>query len=133
MSPLYVLSTFYNLSTHPYFKTFPGRSQISSHFFHPLHLEQAVAFYYYGIPRCCGGYYAICVDCDPNNPIFTHIDAVNTSDDGRNPPVWISSCCVPTITHDVRRLFSTPSHSMSLVFTKSSSLTKMTLVSGNHK
>ena len=59
----------------------------SSHFIHPLHLEQAVAFYYYGIPRCCGGYYAICVDCDPNNPIFTHIDAVNTSDDGQNPPV----------------------------------------------
>lgn len=51
----------------------------------------AVAFYYYGIPRCCGGYYAICVDCDPNNPIFTPIDAVNKSDNGQNPPVVLYS------------------------------------------
>ena len=31
--------------------------------------------------------YGICVDCDPNNQIFETIDAVNTTDDGKNPPV----------------------------------------------
>ncbi|KAJ3774023.1 hypothetical protein FB446DRAFT_500923 [Lentinula raphanica] len=51
----------------------------------------ANAIYYYGIPRCCGGLYAICVDCDPNNPIFEMIDAVNTTDDGKNPPVILWS------------------------------------------
>ncbi|KAG7452051.1 uncharacterized protein BT62DRAFT_278025 [Guyanagaster necrorhizus] len=47
----------------------------------------ANAFYYYGIRRCCGGLYAICIDCDPNNPNFELIDALNRSDDGKNPPV----------------------------------------------
>ncbi|KAJ3795120.1 hypothetical protein GGU11DRAFT_251280 [Lentinula aff. detonsa] len=51
----------------------------------------ANAVYYYGIPRCCGGLYAICVDCDPNNPIFEMIDAVNVTDDGKNPPVILWS------------------------------------------
>ncbi|KAJ4485564.1 hypothetical protein J3R30DRAFT_3440465 [Lentinula aciculospora] len=51
----------------------------------------ANAVYYYGIPRCCGGLYAICLDCDPNNPIFEMIDAVNTTDDGKNPPVVLWS------------------------------------------
>ncbi|TFK35976.1 hypothetical protein BDQ12DRAFT_262248 [Crucibulum laeve] len=51
----------------------------------------ATAFYYYGIPRCCGGTYGICIDCDPNNPIFLPIDAVNTTDDGKNPPVVLFS------------------------------------------
>ncbi|KAJ3774022.1 hypothetical protein FB446DRAFT_844314 [Lentinula raphanica] len=46
----------------------------------------ANAVYYYGFQRCCGGLYAICVDCDTNNPIFEMIDAVNTTDDGKNPP-----------------------------------------------
>ncbi|KAF9022629.1 hypothetical protein BDZ89DRAFT_1070573 [Hymenopellis radicata] len=49
--------------------------------------EPANAFYYFGIPRCCGGLYAICIDCDPNAPIFIDIDAVNRTDDGKNPPV----------------------------------------------
>ncbi|KAJ3895747.1 hypothetical protein GG344DRAFT_72750 [Lentinula edodes] len=51
----------------------------------------ANAVYYYGIRRCCGGLYAICVDCDPNNPIFETIDAVNSTDDGKNPPVILWS------------------------------------------
>ncbi|KAJ3998168.1 hypothetical protein F5050DRAFT_1806209 [Lentinula boryana] len=51
----------------------------------------ANAVYYYGIPRCCGGLYAVCVDCDPNNPIFEMIDAVNVTDDGKNPPVILWS------------------------------------------
>ncbi|KAJ3717300.1 hypothetical protein DFJ43DRAFT_1159833 [Lentinula guzmanii] len=51
----------------------------------------ANAVYYYGIPRCCGGLYAICVDCDPDNPIFEMIDAVNVTDDGKNPPVILWS------------------------------------------
>ncbi|KAF8900782.1 hypothetical protein CPB85DRAFT_153352 [Mucidula mucida] len=49
--------------------------------------EPANAFYYFGIPRCCGGLYAICIDCDPNAPNFISIDAVNRTDDGKNPPV----------------------------------------------
>ncbi|KAJ3815644.1 hypothetical protein F5876DRAFT_71848 [Lentinula aff. lateritia] len=51
----------------------------------------ANAVYYYGIRRCCGGLYAICVDCDPDNPIFETIDAVNVTDDGKNPPVILWS------------------------------------------
>ncbi|KAF9074321.1 hypothetical protein BDP27DRAFT_1316876 [Rhodocollybia butyracea] len=53
----------------------------------------ANAVYYYGIRRCCGGLYAACVDCAPNTPIegFESIDAVNTTDDGRNPPVVLWS------------------------------------------
>ncbi|KAJ3753932.1 hypothetical protein EV360DRAFT_13905, partial [Lentinula raphanica] len=63
----------------------------------------ANAIYYYGIPRCCGGLYAICVDCDPNNPIFEMIDAVNTTDDGKNPPVilWSKNFDKPGI-HEIR-------------------------------
>jgi len=51
----------------------------------------AVAFYYFGIPRCCGGRYQICVDCDPNNPQWNDIDAVNVTDDGKNPPIVLYS------------------------------------------
>ncbi|KAK0224093.1 hypothetical protein IW262DRAFT_1492952 [Armillaria fumosa] len=53
--------------------------------------EAANAFYYYGIRRCCGGWYAICIDCDFDSPNFEHINAVNTSDDGKNPPVVLYS------------------------------------------
>jgi hypothetical protein len=49
----------------------------------------AKAFYFYGIPRCCGGFYAICIDCDPDNPQFISIDAVNATDNGKNPPVGL--------------------------------------------
>ncbi|KDR69182.1 hypothetical protein GALMADRAFT_145587 [Galerina marginata CBS 339.88] len=56
----------------------------------------AMAFYYYGIPRCCGGFYGICIDCDPNNPNFLPIDAVNTTDDGKNPPVVLFSMTFKT-------------------------------------
>ncbi|PPQ85247.1 LOW QUALITY PROTEIN: hypothetical protein CVT25_010020 [Psilocybe cyanescens] len=51
----------------------------------------AIAFYYFGIPRCCGGQYGICIDCDPNQPNFIQIDGVNTTDDGHNPPVALFS------------------------------------------
>ncbi|KAK0484508.1 hypothetical protein IW261DRAFT_1560157 [Armillaria novae-zelandiae] len=55
--------------------------------------ESANAFYYYGIRRCCGGWYAICIDCDFDSPTnsFESIDAVNTTDDGLNPPVVLYS------------------------------------------
>ncbi|PBK63761.1 hypothetical protein ARMSODRAFT_1023660 [Armillaria solidipes] len=55
--------------------------------------ESANAFYYYGIRRCCGGWYAICIDCDFNSPTsnFEPIDAVNRTDDGKNPPVVLYS------------------------------------------
>lgn len=56
----------------------------------------AVGFYYYGIPRCCGGQYAICIDCDPENPNFIPIDAVNRTDDGQNPPVVLFSVTFDT-------------------------------------
>ncbi|KAJ7774486.1 hypothetical protein DFH07DRAFT_100799 [Mycena maculata] len=51
----------------------------------------ATAFYYFGIPRCCGGEYLICIDCDPNNPQYITIDGVNTSDNGQNPPIVLFS------------------------------------------
>ncbi|PBK97227.1 hypothetical protein ARMGADRAFT_1162167 [Armillaria gallica] len=52
----------------------------------------ANAFYYYGIRRCCGGVYQICIDCD-HLDIFDveKVDAVNETDDGRNPPVILFS------------------------------------------
>ncbi|KAJ7597763.1 hypothetical protein C8J56DRAFT_327993 [Mycena floridula] len=51
----------------------------------------ASAFYYYGIPRSKGGLYAICVDCDPNNPNFIQIDGVDPTDNGQNPPIVLFS------------------------------------------
>ncbi|KIY73340.1 hypothetical protein CYLTODRAFT_439902 [Cylindrobasidium torrendii FP15055 ss-10] len=53
--------------------------------------EPANAFYYYGIPRCCGGTYGLCIDCDPNDRQFIEIDAVNATDDGHNEPVVLFS------------------------------------------
>ncbi|KAK0219641.1 hypothetical protein EDD85DRAFT_1028761 [Armillaria nabsnona] len=56
--------------------------------------ESANAFYYYGFVRCCGGLYAICIDCDFDSPTsnFEPIDAVtNRTDDGKNPPVVLYS------------------------------------------
>ncbi|KAF9022631.1 hypothetical protein BDZ89DRAFT_1070574 [Hymenopellis radicata] len=50
--------------------------------------QPANAFYYYGIPRCCGANYSICVDCYPDAPT---IDALNVTDDGHNPPVVLFS------------------------------------------
>ena len=72
--------------------TFPGMTlELSGTLERPTlnipYTEPANAFYYFGIPRCCGGLYAICIDCDPNSPNFIEIDAVNASDDGQNPPV----------------------------------------------
>jgi hypothetical protein len=74
-------------------QAFPGRSAASyveswdfmTYYAHTS--VPAIAFYYYGIPRCCGGLYGICIDCDPLNPNFIPIDAVNRTDDGKNPPV----------------------------------------------
>ncbi|KIY48416.1 hypothetical protein FISHEDRAFT_73614 [Fistulina hepatica ATCC 64428] len=51
----------------------------------------ATAFFYYGIKRCCGGSYLICIDCDPNDMLWQTIDGVNRSDDGKNPPVVLYS------------------------------------------
>ncbi|KAF8900784.1 hypothetical protein CPB85DRAFT_153439 [Mucidula mucida] len=53
--------------------------------------QAANAFYYYGIPRCCGANYSICVDCYPDTPVFITIDALNVTDDGHNPPVVLFS------------------------------------------
>ncbi|KAK0466253.1 uncharacterized protein EV420DRAFT_1759456 [Desarmillaria tabescens] len=53
--------------------------------------ESANAFYYYGIPRCCGGLYAICIDCDFDSLNTEPVDAVNRTDDGKNPPVVLYS------------------------------------------
>ncbi|KAJ7111526.1 hypothetical protein C8R43DRAFT_961986 [Mycena crocata] len=41
--------------------------------------------------RCCGGSYLICIDCDPNDRKFITINAVDTSDNGQNPPVVLYS------------------------------------------
>ncbi|KAK0498990.1 hypothetical protein EDD18DRAFT_1460990 [Armillaria luteobubalina] len=58
--------------------------------------EAANAFYYYGIRPCCGGLYAICIDCDFDSPTGRYesidaINAINISEDGRNPPVVLYS------------------------------------------
>ncbi|KAJ8084811.1 hypothetical protein PM082_003588 [Marasmius tenuissimus] len=47
----------------------------------------AVAFHYFGMLRSNGGLYGICFDCDQKKPKFQTIDAFNTTDDGKNPPV----------------------------------------------
>ncbi|THV06457.1 hypothetical protein K435DRAFT_789310 [Dendrothele bispora CBS 962.96] len=52
--------------------------------------QPANAFYYYGMMRSGGGLYAICVDCDPNNPVFTNIDALGP-DDGKELPSLLFS------------------------------------------
>ncbi|KAL0061513.1 hypothetical protein AAF712_011656 [Marasmius tenuissimus] len=53
--------------------------------------EPAIAFYYFGIKRSSGGLYSICIDCDPNEPNFQLIDALNATDDSKNPPVALFS------------------------------------------
>ncbi|KAJ7709814.1 hypothetical protein B0H17DRAFT_1124322 [Mycena rosella] len=51
----------------------------------------ATEFFYFGIKRCCGGSYLICIDCDPNDRKFITIDAVDPTDDGQSPPVVLFS------------------------------------------
>jgi len=51
----------------------------------------ATDFFYFGIKRCCGGSYLICIDCDPNKPQYTTINAVDPTDDGQSPPVVLFS------------------------------------------
>jgi hypothetical protein len=51
----------------------------------------ATEFFYFGIKRCCGAAYLICVDCDPNDRQFVPINAVDPTDDGQNPPVVLYS------------------------------------------
>ncbi|KIK60154.1 hypothetical protein GYMLUDRAFT_613803 [Collybiopsis luxurians FD-317 M1] len=65
--------------------------------------QAATAVYYYGIRRCCGGFYAVCIDCNPNATLtndpstgFQTIDAVNRTDDGKNPPVVLWSQTFPS-------------------------------------
>ncbi|KAJ8084832.1 hypothetical protein PM082_003609 [Marasmius tenuissimus] len=53
--------------------------------------EPAIAFYYFGMLRKNGGLYSVCIDCDPNQPDFQTIDALNATDDGKNPPVALFS------------------------------------------
>ncbi|KAK1230197.1 hypothetical protein PQX77_006718 [Marasmius sp. AFHP31] len=51
----------------------------------------AIAFYYFGMLRSKGGLYSICIDCNPNEPNFLDVDALNITDDGKNPPVALFS------------------------------------------
>ncbi|KAJ8084833.1 hypothetical protein PM082_003610 [Marasmius tenuissimus] len=51
----------------------------------------AIAFYYFGMLRSKGGFYGICIDCDPEQPEYQDIDALNVTDDGKNPPVVLFS------------------------------------------
>ncbi|KAJ3910383.1 hypothetical protein F5879DRAFT_983817 [Lentinula edodes] len=63
----------------------------------------ANAVYYYGLPRCCGALYAICVDClSSKAPIFETIDAVNVTDVGDSPPIvlWSKTFDTPGI-HEI--------------------------------
>ncbi|KAJ8084829.1 hypothetical protein PM082_003606 [Marasmius tenuissimus] len=53
--------------------------------------EPAIAFYYFGMPRQNTDLYGVCIDCDPKQPDFQTIDAVNVTDDGKNPPVALFS------------------------------------------
>ncbi|KAK7040141.1 hypothetical protein VNI00_009947 [Paramarasmius palmivorus] len=49
----------------------------------------ANGFFYYGIRRSGPGLYAICIDCNPEDQHFEDIDARNSTDNGRNPPVLL--------------------------------------------
>ncbi|KAK1226063.1 hypothetical protein PQX77_010978 [Marasmius sp. AFHP31] len=51
----------------------------------------AIAFHYFGMLRSNGGLYGICIDCEVNMPNYQDIDALNTTDDGKNPPVALFS------------------------------------------
>ncbi|KAJ7430722.1 hypothetical protein B0H11DRAFT_2263057 [Mycena galericulata] len=51
----------------------------------------ATAFFYFGMKRCCGASYLICIDCDPNHPQYITINAVDPTDNGQNPPVVLFS------------------------------------------
>ncbi|KAJ7940545.1 hypothetical protein B0H13DRAFT_2648148 [Mycena leptocephala] len=51
----------------------------------------ATEFYYFGMKRSHGGSYLICIDCDPNDRQFETINAVDITDDGKNPPVVLFS------------------------------------------
>ncbi|KAK0447083.1 hypothetical protein EV421DRAFT_1928590 [Armillaria borealis] len=46
--------------------------------------DPANAFFYYGIRRCYGGKWAICINCNPADPNFEFINAVKPLDDGKN-------------------------------------------------
>ncbi|KAJ3915537.1 hypothetical protein F5877DRAFT_81769 [Lentinula edodes] len=74
--------------------------QMSHSFFQ---VPPANAVYYYGLPRCCGALYAICVDClSSKAPIFETIDAVNVTDVGDSPPIvlWSKTFDTPGI-HEI--------------------------------
>ncbi|KAJ7446826.1 hypothetical protein B0H11DRAFT_2248592 [Mycena galericulata] len=51
----------------------------------------ATDFFYFGMKRCCGASYLICIDCDPNHPQYITINAVDPTDNGQNPPVVLFS------------------------------------------
>ncbi len=73
--------------------TFPGEFLLRSPSENDIYSFSvpANAFYYYGLRRCCGGVYQICIDCDHLDIfIMEKIDAVNETDDGTNPPVSVS-------------------------------------------
>lgn len=67
--------------------TFCGIRRDSLHYTLKVFPEAAIAFYYYAIRRSQGAKYGMCIDCDVNNPKFETIDALNRTDDGKNPPV----------------------------------------------
>lgn len=64
--------------------------------------QPAVAFYYFAMKRSGGGLYKICIDCDPNDRVYTDVDAYNATDDGHNPPsvLYSQEWDTPT-THEV--------------------------------
>jgi hypothetical protein len=47
----------------------------------------AKAFYYWGIKRCCGGEYGICIDDECGNRDFKTVDAVDVKANKFSPPV----------------------------------------------
>ncbi|KAK1226055.1 hypothetical protein PQX77_010970 [Marasmius sp. AFHP31] len=63
--------------------------------------EPAIAFYFFGIRRSRGGLYGICIDCDLDKQNYQDIDALNTTDDGENPPVALFSKRFETPTQHV--------------------------------
>ena len=51
------------------------------------HVERSSLCAHEESQRSGGGLYKICIDCDPNDRVFTDVDAYNATDDGHNPPV----------------------------------------------
>jgi hypothetical protein len=64
-----------------------ARSEVAASILIHTNTEPAVSFTYWAFHRCCGGFYQICIDCDPVTPQWQDIDAIEPTDNGTLPAV----------------------------------------------